>query len=229
MLASRTPFTGGLYTRRDAAEMSSADLCTRIQGLQVVSVTAGGWTHLRLKSDKPLERESLDVLLPEYQYDFLFRPGRANRFLLVSSHDVNVTFFERTALMNQVSRPEIDISRLVQELATQPGKYSMGAVFARIEGQGQALRSSAFYGADLGESELFRRLLSEVNPFRVALRDVVKRTEIISIGSRGEIAFTYSSQVSLVDADSALRFLSDRGYLAWDTEETPHEHRQAHI
>jgi hypothetical protein len=45
MLASRTPFTGGLYTRRDATEMDPAELCARIVGLQVVAAMANLFTQ----------------------------------------------------------------------------------------------------------------------------------------------------------------------------------------
>jgi hypothetical protein len=218
MLSPRMPFTGNLYLRKDALEQRAADLCSRVKGLQVISDGGEGWTHLTFTSRMPLEKD-IRRDLPEYQYDFLLRPGRGSRFLLVANHDVAATLLDRAAIASQVYRPEIDVGRLVAELASKPGKYSMGAVFARIEGQGQALRSSSLYGGDLGESELFRRLLTEIMPFRVTLRDVVKRTEVFSIASRGEVAFTYSSAQSLHDVDSGLRFLSEREYLSWDSEE----------
>jgi hypothetical protein len=217
-LFSPTPFTGGLYTHRQGLGQKSRDLFSKVHGVSVDSKEDGGWVHLQLASDVALIREKLQVN-PEYRYDFLFRGGQFSRFLLVSTHAELVdVLLEKLHLIRNVFRPDIDVARLVNDLAEEPGKYTIGAVYARIEGQGQALRTTGFFGYDLGESDLFRRLLPEIVPYRVSLRDVVKRVETVSIGSKGEVGFTYTGPGSMHDADAALRFLSSRRYLNWEIE-----------
>jgi hypothetical protein len=137
----------------------------------------------------------------------------------LSNHrDLPLLLIEKASLSARIFRPEINIHGLVNDLAIHPGKYSMGTVWARIEGQGQMLRTAGLYGDDLGESELFRRLLQEIQAFRVTLRDVVTRSEIISVGSRGEVEFDYTGPDTLVAVDTALHFLTSRSYLKWDID-----------
>jgi hypothetical protein len=218
-LLSPTPFTGGLYTHRQGLAQKSHELFSKVHGITIESNEDGGWIHLQLASATPLTREKIQVI-PEYQYDFLFRSGQFSRFLLVSTHaDLVDALLEKLRMNRSVYRPDIEVSRLVNDLTKEPGKYSIGAVYARIEGQGQALRTTSFFGYDLGESALFRKLLPEIVPYRVTLRDVIKRVETVSIGSKGEVGFTYTGQTSMHDADAALRFLSSRGYLKWEVEE----------
>jgi hypothetical protein len=217
-LTSPTPFTGGLYTQRQGSGQKLRDSFLSVQGMVIESNEYGGWVHLQLESSSPLIRETLHPT-HTYLYDFLFLGGQFSRFLLVSTHAELVdVLLEKAHLSRNVYRPDIDVARLVNDLAQEPGKYSIGAVYARIEGQGQSLRTTRFFGNDLGESDLFRRLLREIAPYRATLRDVVKRVETASIGSKGEIGFTYTGPSSMHDADIALRFLSERGYLNWEVE-----------
>jgi hypothetical protein len=218
-LSSPTPFTGGLYTQRPSFGQKAIDVFSSLDRVNFASIGNNGWFHMELSSVKPLAGENPSQGFSEFQYDFLFRSGTLSRFLLVSTHSQLVdTILTRSKIGDHVYRPDIDVSRLVNDLAKQPAKYSMGAVFARFEGQAQALRRAGFYGFDLGESEVFRRLLSEMVPFRVNLRDVVKQAEIVGVGSKGEVSFVYTGLSSIRDADSALGFLSSRGYLNWEAE-----------
>lgn len=222
-LFSPTPFTGGLYSHRHGFGQRSAEIFSSVPGMNLNPIGNDGWLHMKLSSAKPLAGEVPQgpAQVPtEYQYDFLFRHGKFNRFLLVSMHAQLVeTLLGKAKIADHVYRPDIDVSRLVNDIAKQPAKYSMSAVFARFEGQAQALRRAGFYGFDLGESELFRRLLAEMAPFRVNLRDVARQTEIVAVGSKGDVSFTYTGPSSIRDADSALLFLSSRGYLSWETED----------
>ena len=218
MLKNPTPFTGGLYAWRKGASETVEHWCARTSGLEAGSTLLDGWRHVVMRSSAALAGEDESVSGP-FVYDFLIRIGTSNRFLLLSNHvDLSFALIERASLAMRIYRPEINVHDLVMHLTGQPGKYSIGAVYARIEGQAQALRTSALYGSDLGESELFRRLLREMNCYRVTLRDVVKRCEVISVGAKGEVGFVYSNWDSLRDADTVLRFMSMRGYLNWETD-----------
>ena len=155
-----------------------------------------------------------------YYYSFLFRQGGKGRFLLVSEHtELVVILLKRLGMNAQVRPPEIKVKELVNHLATKPSLYVMSAVYAHIEGYGQALKSIAFYGSDVGETVLFRQLLPQLTPHRVSLRDVSRRAEILSIGARGEISFTYATGSSLIDVDHGMRFLSEKGYLNWEMDD----------
>jgi hypothetical protein len=214
------PFTGGLYAWRKEPAETVESWVARIDGLQIASSYQDGWYQLVWSSGQSLvEGDQLGD--SSFPYEFLIRRGALNRFLLLSNHiDLTVALIEKASLTPRIYRPEINVHNLVNDLATQPGKYSMGTVWARIEGQGQALRTGGFFGVDLGESELFRRLLREMQSYRVTLRDVVSRSEVVSIGSRGEVGFDYSGPHTLLEVDTALHFLSSRAYLKWDVDHT---------
>ena len=76
----------------------------------------------------------------------------------------------------------------------------------------------ALYGADVGDSKLFRDMLSGLQPYRVTLRKVESGQEVVSVGSRGEIGFHFSGKRSLSDTDAALRFLAKGSYIDWNRQ-----------
>jgi hypothetical protein len=180
----------------------------------VERLSAAGWLGLTLESKHPLVPEP--EIRPIYEYSFLLRPTALGRFLITST-DLRLIdiLLERFHIRRSVVRPSIKIHELVVNLCERPAEYTLGAVHTRIEGFGQALRNAAFYGNDVGEAVLFRELLGRMQGHRVTLRDARKRADIIGIGQKGDVSFAYHGADSLRDVDSALRFISRRGFLDW--------------
>lgn len=183
-----------------------------------VALRVNGWFSATLESSIPLMNEPADSA-PIYQYRYLVRRGRTGHFLVVTSHyDLLLSLLQRAGFHKLLTNPAVNIPMVVKELTDNPGSYAMSAVFAYVDGYGESIRSISFYGDDLAEAALFRETLPKIRPRRVSLRDVTTMTEVLSIGSRGQISFHYSGDRSLVDVDSALRFLSQRNYLTWEAE-----------
>jgi len=214
------PTTGRLYnSRRQFFVTDMINELKQYKSVKIFEQEVKGWFALQLTSEEPLNRENNnDNIL--YTYNYLLRRGKDGRYLIVSNHfDLVTSLLDIHHFSKKLSNPDINIIMLVNDLEKKPSVYTMSAVFARIEGYGQALRSIAFYGSDLAEASLFQRLLPDVIPSRVTLRDVTTRTDVLSLGSHGEISFQYNGSKSLYDVDLALRFLSERDYLKWEIYE----------
>jgi hypothetical protein len=204
-------FSGSLYS---AVGEESQLAWEQIPGLAIQEMEVRGWYSLKLTVSTSLI--SNEPWAKQYEYYFLLRRS-GRRFLLASAH---ADLDEHRLIARGVGKigaikPTIDIPRMVGELTQVPGRYVMSAVWARVEGFGQTLRAIALYGTDLAASTLFTGILPQLVPHRVQLRDVATRAEILSVASRGEVGFSYSSSRSLRGVDSALSFLSHRGYLEW--------------
>jgi hypothetical protein len=176
-----------------------------------------GWSHLVLTSTDPLLPDDQEGAT-QYRYHFLVRESGA-RFLLVSAHaELVFSLLGYLGRRERVLTPSVDVPRITMDLVKKPGGYCLGAVFARVDGYGQSIRSVALYGNDLGEAQLFSDLLPHLVPYRVHLRDVRTGLEVLSIGSKGEVAFFYRGSFSLRSVDMALGFLNRQGYLSWSSE-----------
>jgi hypothetical protein len=142
------------------------------------------------------------------------------RLLLLSSNDELVDkFLMQSHWKNHVKAAQIMIPDLVRQLTEKPDVYSLGIVYARVDGYGRSLRAISLYGADLAEAQLFRDILPKLVPFRTLLRDVRTGNDILQIGSKGEVGFNYRNPKSLSAVDKALFFLTEKGLLLWDREE----------
>jgi len=173
-----------------------------------------GWSYLRLRSASPLlSGEPSDA--PHYEYPFLLRESEG-RFLLVSAHgELVLTLVKRASEKAAVFSPSVDVPKLTRDLTQTPGSLCLSALFARVEGYGNSLRSVSLYGNDLAGASLFLDLLPRITPYRVQLRDVRTGQELLSIGSRGEVFFFFRNQQSMRDVDRTLHFLKVSGYLSW--------------
>lgn len=209
---------GFLFTRRRPAGRHVD--WTVVEGLRILEVGLPGWIAMALTSQEPLLKETLPTIDDHFVYYYLCRAGHTDRFLLLSTDPELVsTLLVRAGVSNEFSSPRIDTATLARTLVEKPARYAMSAVWGRIDGYGNSLRTAAFYGHDLGEALLFVQLLPHLSAYRVALRDTTRRTEVLSAGSKGEIYFRYEGISSLRDADRALKFLSTRGFLAWNSED----------
>lgn len=207
------PATGCLLAPRRAND----EIAWReLQDVDIKPAGVAGWHNLLLTSSEPLLDEVR--LETKYVYPFLLRQS-GNRFLLVSSQAILVDFLlERSSLKRRLFCPAIDVADLARELTASPTRYVMSAVFARVEAYGQSLRTIALYGSDVGDSTLFKEVLTGLQAYRVTLRRVESGQEIISVGSRGEISFPFSGKASLVRVDDGLRFLNQANHIHWERQ-----------
>jgi hypothetical protein len=205
--------TGGLY----AATKEDHDAWTELPGVTVEKASPSRWLKLHLDSPTPLTSNEAPQV--HYHYYFLVRPS-GPRFLLVSSHaGLDEQLILRSKGRIAAVRPTIDIPKLVNELTHTPGRYVISALWARVEGFGQTLRSMSLFGTDLAASSLFTEILPLLVAHRVQLRDVSTRTDALSIASRGEVGFQYSGLRSLRAVDQTLSFLSSHHHIEWSISE----------
>ncbi len=182
-----------------------------------------GWTEFTARPTRPWLPSEVELNLPGFtpKYRFWARKGSNRRFLLLSTSSKLVDrLLIELMLHNQVLSPIVDVQRLVSHLAISPRTtaYSLGAVWAKIEGHGQSFRRVALFGDDLAAADTFtRELLPKISPFRVALRRP-SGNEVLSIGSRGEVSFTYTNLSSYREVDEALRKIGELGFLDWVPE-----------
>jgi hypothetical protein len=208
-------FTGGLY----ATIGDNHEGWNSLPNVTVEHALPSRWLRLCLDSKTPL----LPAEPPQaqYKYYFLIRPS-GPRFLLVSSHTgLDEQLIVRSKGKIAAIRPTIDIPKLVKELTDVPGRYVMGALYARVEGFGQTLRSMSLYGTDLAASSLFTEILPMLVSHRVVLKDISTRMDTLSVASRGEVSFQYSGLRSLRAVEQTLSFLSNHHYIEWIAADIP--------
>ena len=157
-------------------------------------------------------------------YQFYVRRGKKGRILLVSTKSDWIT-----KLLNEIgcdswinSTPTVDIPKLMNDLVARPRKiqeYSVGAVYAKVHGYGQSLRTIILYGDDVASASLFEKdILPKAKPYRLALRKN-KWRQVISIGDKADVAFPYRDTNSLKDVDDVIKVIGiERGHLDWETE-----------
>ena len=208
------PFAGALYMPRRTGSEAEIYL-SNIANLSSQSAETLGWNRLTYHSDLPLLSHELEDPAG-HSYYYLLRRSRERFLLLSTSSELVDSLLKHTGQAHRMISPAIDVPRLVKELAEKPQVYVMSAVWARVDGYGQALRTLALYGSDLAEAKLFRTMLSEIIPYRVTLRNVRTHHDALTIGSRGEVAFNYRGSTSLHEVDQTFRFLSTSGYLQWE-------------
>lgn len=179
-----------------------------------------GWYSLTIKSDKALLKE-YEVPSPFYEYAFLLRISpQTNRFLLLATHDELVPIIiDWTGWRGILKTADINVPLLVNHLTEKPSYYSLGALYARVDGYGRSLRSIALYGADLAEAQIFRNILPNLVPYHVQLRDVRTGNEIVRVGVQGDIGFVYHGKNRLQEIDRALLYLTKNKFLTWDKDD----------
>lgn len=184
--------------------------------VKVEDLESDWWKLLVCKTTSPL----LPVLQPEleYEYRFLFRESQlGDRFaLLAESASLVEALIEMSGLRAHLGTPLIKVREIVRYLAKDRDLYRLGTTWSGIEGFGESLRIIALYGDDLADSSLFLRLLPNLWPFRVQLRDPVRLEEIVTYSSKGDISIPGVEGVALDQVDSSLLFLRKRGFIDWE-------------
>ena len=200
--------TGGLLELRRGAGVFLEKLGS--VGVRLTPLRgAPSWKRLEFESQTPLVPEP--VLADSYTYEFLLRESQeaASRLIVVSSHvELVEHLLDMGGMAREAHRPSIDVRGLVQTIVSAPDDYRLAAVFARVDGFGQALRSVNFYGSDIGAASLFTDSLTLVDPHRVQLRLARSGVEVLGIGSRGELSFVFNERrTGVANVDAALRYL----------------------
>jgi len=141
---------------------------------------------------------------------------------------------EAAGVGGQVVSPRVDVDRLVHDLVSPPSAlvwpdpaqvppeerggrpYLIGSIYAGIEGYGRNMRSASFFGDDLAEAKLFKRILGRLSAYRVGVRDPAKEKEILSISGKGEVSLqTYRGKEHLAAIDLFTQFMRLNGMIDW--------------
>jgi hypothetical protein len=184
--------------------------------LRAIGSLAPGWNAMALESETPLHGEMVQSRM--FVYNFLLRrSAQLDHFLICGlSADLVMTLLGQLDLLSSAFAPHIAVDRLVRDFVAAPTSYSLSAVYTRIRGFRQMLRSMSFFGSDIASAPLFRNLLPDLQPYRVTFRDLASGIEIGSIGSRGEVNFAFSGPRSLSRVNAALAFLHASDYIDWE-------------
>jgi hypothetical protein len=155
---------------------------------------------------------------------FILRDGK-DRFLLLSQDQAHVaSFLAVCGIENRLDRPRVLISAFVKDLiapvndarlAVAGRQYRISNVFAAIDSYGRSLKTIALWGDDLLNAELAITLLNQISPYRVTVRDLIRDSDIASVGSNGEVNFFFRGVSHLRKIDSFFRFLKRQGYIRW--------------
>ncbi|MEW8353504.1 MAG: hypothetical protein AB2665_06865 [Candidatus Thiodiazotropha sp.] len=214
--------SGALYYPTSGVSFPSAILEHPYLISDITNIYAD-WHSFRVTPPLPwIEPNEAGVIKPNYQY--LFRNGSHGRFLLVAEKKILVDkLFSHINLRKLINNtPFVDVPGLVGDLMKTPRMtpYSLGAIWARVEGQGQAFRTIVLYGNDLASSSLFRNDVEpKISPYRITLRKN-KLTETLTIGTRGELNFPLADITGLDEVDAALRVIGKQlDRLDWTFEE----------
>lgn len=219
--------SGNLFRQRN--NLSFATWAQQIQDVQFADkVGDGGW-HLynwRTSEEVGFSQDN-DINKPDstgfYSYPLLIREVE-DRFMVVSIHSsVIQAFINRKRLARQIEKPDINISSIVQnsvfpsdvEGQSKGNAFRLAAVYAHVDGFGLSLQKISLFGEDICNANLIKDILKYLNPYRVTLRDIRASSEILSIGSTGEISFYYKGPISLDKVDRAMAFIRRGNYIQW--------------
>jgi hypothetical protein len=167
---------------------------------------------------------TFDWETPSETYKFLLRDGK-DRFMLLADDQARVSnFFEVCGVEALIERPRLSIATFVKDLVApinepnteRPGRaYRVSSIFASVDGYGRSLKTVALWGDDLINAALFTNLLTQLAPYRVTVRELLRDTDIVSVGTGGEVNFLYRGLPHLRKVDSFFRYLKQSGLIRW--------------
>lgn len=175
--------------------------------------SAAGWAVLTLHTQTPLfkdEREQSDG----YDYFYLYRASGRHFLVLSSRQELVELLVKKLTRYGPLAGPNVDVPRLVAHLVDEPSRYSVAGLFAKVSGYRSSLESVSLYGSDLASADLFVDLLPKLKPYRVQLRDTHSGQNVLAIGNKGEVSFTYRSAHTLRAVDKTLAFVN-ADYVLW--------------
>lgn len=159
----------------------------------------------------------------DFQYTYLLCRSSVPNHAVLLGHSAHLVdrFVEAVGLHRFVFSPAVHVEDIVT-LFMEPGEappppYLLSNIFAKVEGYGQSLRTVAFWGADLGDATHFfnEHIRKKTTAFRIEIRDVETGHPVMSMGSRGEVNFTYAGVESLKDLMKAIKFFADHKMIQW--------------
>ena len=209
---------GSLLELRSGGDVFAPFL--QLKDLEISAPTPNGWRSAELFSRLPLIERDADATGGKFKYRFLFLVSSTSRVLVASTHvELLDHILKATKLKARVEAPAVKVSALMETLTRDPGEYMLSALYSRIEDQGQSLRSMTLFGADLASSRVFRDLIPHMSPYRATMRDPVRQDDVLTIGSRGDVAFMFRGATSLSRVTRALRWLRTHNLILWPGED----------
>ena len=170
------------------------------------------WEEYEFHSETSfLDEESLGEKGP-FIYKLVCR--RAGPQLLAMARDKRIIDYLwlndlREAVGSRLSRIPIKVDDLVKLVARSPGKYVLSSVYARVPAYGEFLRAVSFFGDDIAEAPVFRENLSLWTCYSCGVRNVVGGSEIVRLGTEGNVNFLFSGHQSAKRVDEVLGFVSE--------------------
>lgn len=203
----------------DVVSKKWSELLSNIETLEIDKIKNSRWINGRYLSSDPLsEFHKLNLDLANengfYEYPVIFRVTPLGTVIILSSGTKIVRHFVE-AHVNSKKYPElvfhhIKISQLTNFLFFEdPDSYAVSSLSVNVDASGQNLERADYYGSDLGAAPLISGNLKYQTPFMLGIRDRDKfpATEMLKLGSRGYINFSYNSAMDLDAVEHALSYI----------------------
>jgi hypothetical protein len=195
------------------------------QDVHASLVTGCKWQTFSIETKSPLTSTSVETNAEgSFFYPFLARVS-GDRIILVAREAALIDqIFEISSVSGHVDSPRILIDKAVRDLVFPAGgtsvsavgrKYTIGSIYAAVEGYARALRSISLFGDDLAEAELFRYALKQMSVHRAGIRDPATDKELMSVSSNGGVDFHYKGVSHLNAIDALTSFMRVNGYIEW--------------
>jgi hypothetical protein len=237
----QAPYVGQLF--RLGGEVSFEDVLLKVEKsfhgkTKLVEINDSEWQELWLVPEPNHRSGPRDPQLDRLMFNtpFLVKGhrradqkradvGSVEKIVLLALHDEFVEWLlDAGGVIGRTIPPRIHVDRLARDLVAPStavtekigGRpYLMGAVWAAIEGNGDALRSVVLYGNDLADARLFQQLLKRINVHRVGVRHLTGK-EILGISGVGQVSLqSHRGLRHLQMIDELLTFLEGSGYIDW--------------
>lgn len=237
----QAPYVGQLF--RLASDVSFEDVLLKVEKAfygktKFVEINESEWEELWLIPEAGHKQGPRDPQLDRLMFStpFLVKGHRqtdqkrgdrssSEKIVLLALHDEFVEWLlDAGGVIGRTIPPRINVDKLARDLVTPPvavteavgGRpYLMGAVWAAVEGDGDALRSVVLYGNDLADARLFQQLLKRINVHRIGVRHLTGK-EILGISSVGQVSLqSHRGLAHLKMIDELLTFLEGSGYIDW--------------
>jgi hypothetical protein len=195
------------------------------QDVTIAPISGCKWQTFSLATKVPLTATGVETNADgSYHYPFLVRISGGRIMLVAREAALIEQVLERSLVIGHVDSPRILIDKAVRDLVFPSGdiapsmagrKYTIGSIYAAVEGYARALRSISLFGDDLAEAELFRYALKQMSVHRAAIRDPATDKELMSVSSNGGVDFHYKGVAHLNAIDALTSFLRANGYIEW--------------
>lgn len=222
-----TFYTGYAYDGRSVVDLDAA-----LAGKGTLRSTGDveGWRTLILDTGKAILPTGM--LMADGPYEYPIAILKADDLLVIAAQHKKVVDYLRFVQLGRVFKPTvrraiIDIDLLVDHLLEwsaveasahdEPPPYVMSYVHAQTIAFEPQLKSTMFYGDDIGEAGLFRR----IRPLLRCAVCGVRRSdgpEVLRIGTDGSVSFALPSRgrvIRLRLAAEAIDYVRRRGFLRY--------------